>query len=150
MTRASRSGRGRKISGVTLVTAGTMLNLIHLGIIASGTDITQLPSIVWAFPALVPCLTIGGLFLFWRGSQYAAKADAERILTEHEPEVLYLRPFRSDSSTAKYVFSTLTPELSGLETEEEQLADVLRPFGDLVAIGRPGEDLPEPGAARIY
>ena len=73
-------------------------------------------------PALGPCLTIGGLFLFWRGSQYAAKADAERILTEHKPEVLSLRPFRSDSSTAKYVFSTLTPELSGLETQEEQLA----------------------------
>jgi len=35
-------------------------------------------------------------------------------------------------------------------TEEEQLADVVRPFGELVAIGRPGEGLPEPGAARIY
>jgi hypothetical protein len=37
-----------------------------------------------------------------------------------------------------------------LETQEEQLADVLRPIGDLVAIGRPGEALPTPGAARIY
>jgi hypothetical protein len=27
---------------------------------------------------------------------------------------------------------------------------VLRPFGDLIAIGRPGEGLPTPGAARIY
>jgi hypothetical protein len=35
-------------------------------------------------------------------------------------------------------------------TEEELLADVLRPFGELVAIGRPGESLPTPGAARIY
>jgi hypothetical protein len=30
------------------------------------------------------------------------------------------------------------------------LRDVLRPIGDLVAIGKPGEDLPTPGAARIY
>jgi hypothetical protein len=37
-----------------------------------------------------------------------------------------------------------------LATEEEQLADVLRPFGDLVAIGQPGEGLPKPGATRIY
>jgi hypothetical protein len=35
-------------------------------------------------------------------------------------------------------------------TEEEQLADALRPIGELVAIGRPGESLPTPGAARIY
>ena len=27
---------------------------------------------------------------------------------------------------------------------------MLRPFGDLIAIGRPGERLPTPGAARIY
>src|SRR5207247_1203586 len=32
----------------------------------------------------------------------------------------------------------------------EPLAEVLRPFGDLVAIGRAGEQLPTPGAARIY
>ena len=30
------------------------------------------------------------------------------------------------------------------------MADVLRPFGDLVAIGQPDEGLPKPGAARIY
>jgi hypothetical protein len=40
--------------------------------------------------------------------------------------------------------------MSGMATEEEQLADVLRPFGDLVAIGQPGERLTKPGAARIY
>jgi hypothetical protein len=42
------------------------------------------------------------------------------------------------------------PRESLLATEEEQLADVLRPIGDLVAIGQPGESLPIPGAARIY
>lgn len=148
MTRAPRSGWARKISGVTLIIAGTMLVLIQQLLVASGTD----PVSVWVgfCAALAPFLTLGGLFLFWRGSQYAAKADAERIFIDQKPEVLYLRPFRSDSSTAKYVFSTVTPMLSGLETEEEQLADVLRPFGDLVAIGRPGEELPEPGAARMY
>ena len=40
--------------------------------------------------------------------------------------------------------------IAGVITEEEQLRDVLRPFGDLVAIGRPGEKLPTPGAARLY
>lgn len=39
---------------------------------------------------------------------------------------------------------------SGWLTDEEQLGEVLRPFGDLVAIGKPGETLPTPGAARLY
>jgi hypothetical protein len=94
-----------------------------------------------------------GAFLFWRGRQYAAKADAERIVADSNPDVLYLRAFRSDPSTAKRVFWSSFVALcgvGGLTTEEEQLRDVLRPFGDLVAIGKPGEDLPTPGAARIY
>jgi hypothetical protein len=56
-----------------------------------------------------------------------------------------MRPFRSDSTFLRAFLG------SGLgKTEEEQLADVLRPFGELVTIGRPGESLPTPDAARIY
>lgn len=154
MTRSSRSGRARKISGVILIIIGTMFLLMKLVFVASGTeapnDTEPGLEILYGLLAFWPFLTIGGVFIFWRRSQYAAKADAERILTDHRPKVLYLRSFLSDPSTAKYVFSTTSPLLSGLETQEEQLAEVLRPFGDLVAIGRPGEDLPEPGAARIY
>jgi hypothetical protein len=32
---------------------------------------------------------------------------------------------------------------------EEQLADQLHPFGEMITIGRPGERLPLPGAVRI-
>jgi hypothetical protein len=96
-------------------------------------------------------MILGGAFLFWRGRQYAAKANAERILTDSDPHVLYLRAFRSDTSIKGYLF-LVDPGagVSGMTTQEEQLAEVLRPFGDLVAIGRPGEQLPTPGAARIY
>ncbi len=148
MTRAPGSGRARKISGVTLIIAGTMLVLIQQVLVASGTD----PASVWVgfCAALGPFLTLGGLFLFWRGSQYAAKADAKRIATDSNPHVLYLRVFRSDPSTARYVFWSSLRLGSELATEEEQLKDVMRPLGELVAIGRPGERLPEPGAARIY
>jgi hypothetical protein len=85
-----------------------------------------------------------GAFLYWRGRQYAARASVESVITDAKPHLLYLRPFRSDYTTIK----ALGPSLE--TTEEEQLADVLRPLGELVAIGRPGENLPTPGAARIY
>jgi hypothetical protein len=58
--------------------------------------------------------------------------------------LFYLRSFKSDPSTTKIVFAGL------FATEEEQLRDVLQPIGELVAIGRPGEELPTPGAARLY
>jgi hypothetical protein len=78
-----------------------------------------------------------GLFLSWRGRQYVAQASAESIITDAKAHLLYLRAFRSD------------PRMEAT-TEEEALVDLLRPFGELVAIGRPGERLPTPGAARIY
>jgi len=97
-------------------------------------------------------LLVTGGFVFFRGRQYAAQASAENVFHPGAPTVLYLRPFTSDVSTAGQTFSAiLTPSLyQGWSTEEEQLADVFRPFGSFVAIGQPGERLPLPGAARQY
>ena len=97
-------------------------------------------------------LICGGAFLFWRSRQHRARVSAETILADDKPDVLYLRAFETDSSVLKYVgWAFLLPRLiSAIVTEEEQLRDVLQPFGDLVAIGRPGEKLPTPGAARLY
>ena len=93
-------------------------------------------------------LVLYGAFLYWRGRQYAAQRLAESVITDAKPHLLYLRPFRSDYTIARAIPRAI---LGGYETtEEEQLADVLRPFGELEAIGRPGESLPTPGAARIY
>jgi len=102
--------------------------------------------VLWAILyALSPTLLFSGAFLYWRGRQFVAQAGAESIITDHKSHLLYLRPFRSDVTTTKELLR------AGLATtEEEQLADVLRQFGELVAIGRPGERLPTPGAARIY
>ena len=60
------------------------------------------------------------------------------------PPVLYLRPFDQDAAMG---------ELGGrvsMLTYEEQLREAFRTVGPLVAIGRPGELLPELGAGRVY
>jgi hypothetical protein len=96
-------------------------------------------------------MIVGGTFLYWRGRQYRAKAAAQRIIADSKPDVLYLRAFETDSSVLRYVrWSFLLPRLiAGIITEEEQLRDVLQPFGDLIAIGRPGEELPTPGGSSV-
>jgi len=153
MTRAARRGTARKRIGVTLMVVGGIGMILQqvFNFIPHSDTVTG--RMLWVLPFLYLSLPVflWGAFLCWRGRQYAAKADAERIVTDSNLDVLYLRAFRSDPSTAKYVFrSVLALWGAGWTTEEEQLADVLRPFGDLVAIGQPGEALPEPGAARIY
>ena len=66
---------------------------------------------------------------------------AETIQSIDRPPVLYLRSFEDDQRGAR---------IKGSLTEEEHLAKVLSQFGPFVAIGRPGEALPEAGAARVY
>lgn len=70
---------------------------------------------------------------------------SQRVISDSKPDVLYLRAFGTDPS-----FLATMNVWSGWLTEEEQLGEVLQPFGDLVAIGKPGETLPTPGAARLY
>lgn len=56
-------------------------------------------------------------------------------------DILYLRSFSADTQTSKRV---------GWLTEEEQLVKALAPLGRVVAVGRPGEALPNVGASRLY
>ena len=147
----TRPGRAYKRIGAILVVAGVAgMTLPEVSLtIHSSINRWLMPENYTALNPLGVLMTFVGVFLIWRGRQYAAKVAAERIVTDSNPDVLYLRAFRSDSSVKGFVFLSLR-WMSGLETQEEQLAYVLRPIGDLVAIGRPGEALPTPGAARIY
>lgn len=159
MMRTLRFGRALKRTGVTLIVAGviyplaityiTLNDLLGVNdlILASNKFVIKL--VFDFFPLL---LIVAGAFVLWRGRQYVGRANAKKIITDPKQRVLYLRSFRSDASTWGNVFSLFVPGrlVEGLATKEEELADVLRPFGDLVAIGQPGEALPKPGAARIY
>ena len=157
--RAPRPGTALKRTGVALIAAGMIFNAAlqalntapwwyvflsaQADIVSDIYDYTVLSSLV-----VIP----GGAFLIWRGRQYASQASAKLIITDSKSHVLYLRAFRSDASTAKEVFNAFDyfSDLLGFQSEEEQLAEVLLPFGELIAIGRPGESLPTPGAARLY
>jgi len=61
--------------------------------------------------------------------------------------VLYLRSFKDDDVTSQPMRD---PGLPISFTEEEHLVEVLKDFGPCLAIGQPGETLPDLGAARIY
>ncbi|MER6064102.1 hypothetical protein ABT167_23560 [Streptomyces sp. NPDC001792] len=104
-----------------------------------------------------------GILMAARYSLRQGKRHLSPITTAQEvlggaPFVLYLRTFTDDSAlgdfrpVADLQSSFGDARISGqaLRTEEEQLRVAVRPFGPMVAVGRPGEQLPEVGARRLY
>jgi hypothetical protein len=130
------NGRGLKVLSIFLILIGAIVYGI-----AGGVD-GGLGSILGA------AILILGFVVHFKGRKQAANAanfalDSSGGLVTGK-HVLYLRSFRTDVATSVQALA------SGLSSEEEQLAGVLRPFGQMIAIGKPGEPLPLPGAARIY
>jgi hypothetical protein len=60
---------------------------------------------------------------------------------DDRPPVLYLRSFKDDDDASRGIVNY---------TVEEDLAEVLKELGPVVTVGRPGEEVPQPGAARMY
>ena len=112
----------------------------------TGTPLYVYRSTAYKINTLGALMLLVGAFLYWRSRQYTAKEVAKRVITDLKPDVLYLRGFGTDPPFS----ATAMGFTSGWLTDEEQLGEVLQPFGDLVAIGKPGETLPTPGAARLY
>lgn len=94
--------------------------------------------------------------LFERASRSAymarrhASLDARGLLAaDPRPPVLLLRSFADDN---RVLPSGDAPGWAGhgARTFEEMITQRLKPFGPVVAIGRPGEEVPSAGAAREY
>lgn len=92
-----------------------------------------------------------GRRLFNRARQVeAVTASGQTTINGSRPPVLYLRSFADDAITAAGVSSGAAWGGLAVKTEEEQLAKVLSAIGPVVAVGKPGEELPELGAHRLY
>ena len=84
-----------------------------------------------------------------KGRRLSAPLAPQLLRRDFRSPVLYLRAFRDDHSR-----SMRTPAFSRCIfrelTVEEELAREMRSVGPFVAIGKPGEELPQLGAARMY
>ncbi|MEI8018658.1 MAG: hypothetical protein WCH39_10700 [Schlesneria sp.] len=94
-----------------------------------------------------------GVACYFPARKLTTKSAIEAMVDDSRPPVLFLRSFvddgsRSEDSLWRQIWHGLEV-LIGL-TYEQCLAGVAGKFGPFVAIGRPGEELPELGAARMY
>ena len=132
----------RRVAG-----SGFLLGLVALGGLAFFfTKLEYAISVPLALFFLYILLAASGLntlaqnYLHHLRKRLAETVD--EVLAENKAQVLYLRSFRDDAVAAQADASLLT--------EEEQLTKAFARIGPMIAIGRPGETLPEVGAARAY
>ena len=120
---------------------------ITLFLISSGVGVNLPWALHLSISALSVLVGIGGMFLWLRGQRFAAPSGVDVLQDDGRPPVTYLRSFHKDQEFVLGATSWLgipTP------TDEQLLAKLLEQVGPVVAIGKPGEDLPKLGAARFY
>ncbi len=96
-------------------------------------------------------LSVVGAVLFMSARNFLARGALTGLAQDHRSPVVYLRSFKSDVrlfETPAQVLALLVGHAS--QTYEWSLAKATAAIGPLVAIGKPGENLPPGGAARLY
>jgi hypothetical protein len=99
-----------------------------------------------------------GKFLFIKGRKFLSIKRQHELMRSFDPKILYLRSFVSDKSTRQVVSTGYRLNLANLlrlpdlsaSTEEHLLFTIFEKVGTPVAVGKPGEILPEVGFPRIY
>ncbi|MEO7114671.1 MAG: TM2 domain-containing protein [Caldimonas sp.] len=105
------------------------------------------------FGAVIAVLVVVAWRLWRLSRQYGAIDADEAMALDPRAPVLYLRSFADDGDaligeTSKWL--RLGARIAMPVTPEQEMADLLDAVGPVVAIGKPGEPLPELGAARLY
>jgi len=162
----ARTGRLLERLGLALGLGFALIAAIAGGMVLGDPAAPMPLPLVSAAPALLvfaaaallggTLLLVGGTVLFRRGLATMQPSGDELMASDKRRPVLLLRSFAdesmniADASLAPTGAQLTWGQMSSLARMEESIADQLRPFGPLVAIGKPGEALPRLGASRNY
>jgi hypothetical protein len=111
----------------------------------------------WYLPSLALFLITArvGFQLLRSGWKYDVVSAEQLLAIDPRPPVLYLRSFEADSKIVLrpdgfWNKATMLFDYMVTFSPEQELAEILNRIGPMIAIGKPGEPLPELGAARLY
>jgi hypothetical protein len=112
----------------------------------------ELPAWVRLVAAPIACLAAALAFRLIRSVRrsYLQRARQVAEFDASKPFVLYLRSFDDDEMAAQATTGVNEAALLAYTTEEEAIVEAFKPLGQVIAIGRPGELMPELGAIRFY
>ena len=150
----ARRGAWQKLLGFTLI----ILCFAYVGLM----DLPAFKFVDDTWWILLPTLAAflvsahTGFKLLRTGWKYDVVSAEQLLATDPRPPVVYLRSFEADSEIVVRPHGfwnramTVIFDYMMMFSTEQELAEVLNRVGPVIAIGRPGEPLPELGAARLY
>ena len=154
--RSLRDPLARKALVLKLVAANVLVPGLVYGLLDDGEARASFEGSPWFLPIglAIFALAIYGLAALRRGWRHEALRANELMAQDARAPVLYLRSFKDDSQAlledhGMPLFAKIVGAFSWRSPEQE-LALLLGRVGPVVAIGKPGEPLPELGAARMY
>lgn len=138
-----------------------MANLLALPLLAALLDTHDHLSQFLAAKGWDTGMSIAGsalVLVLWRlwtfSRRHLAPSADEAQRADPRPPILYLRSFADDATSVVddggFKFWAQFLSLLGVPNPEQEMATILERAGPVVAIGRPGEKLPQLGAARLY
>ena len=152
-----RSPRTLRAWALRLVGANLAMPMLIFGLLSDSAeaDAEFNESVLYLLLSVLMLLLAAALaWLYRRSRRHEAPGAAQAMAADPRAPVLYLRSFRDDGRAlmldsgwprVQAVLGALMPG-----SAEEELADALAGIGPVIAIGKPGEPLPELGAARLY
>jgi hypothetical protein len=153
-----RSPRGRQALVLQVVIANVLAPVLVFALLSDAIDRAAAYNDLDFATGVAPVAGYAFAILAWRLLRRARRLEAvdadQAMALDPRPPVLYLRSFADDdqaliddqgSAITRHSMQLLRPP-----SPEEELAAFLRRLGPVVAIGKPGEPLPELGAARLY
>ncbi|MEE1753968.1 hypothetical protein [Streptomyces sp. SP18CS02] len=151
--------RRSRIKGRLLTAAGSALLLLGSFGVFGARILTRDPGrglFETFWQDLVTVLIGGGIvcgtggLLYSRGQRHLQPTAEEVTARDTRPPVLYLRSFLDDSVTRRSTLAGSYAYGYTQYTEEQELAQALEHMGPFIAVGEPGEELPQLGASRLY
>jgi len=150
----ARRGAWQKLMGFTLI----ILCFAYAGVM--DMPAFKFAAETWwiAFPSLAAFLVSAhvGFRLLRTGWKYDVLSAEQLLARDPRPPVVYLRSFEADSEIVVRPPGfwnravTVIFDYMMMFSPEQELEEVLNRVGPVIAIGKPGEPLPELGAARLY
>jgi hypothetical protein len=159
-TGTQSSNSRRKISGYIFVLVAMVCVQAVMSLAMQGSDLAE----KFGWIKAIPIILAAGLVLlliarfFWRrglanvhsAARIAALDAVTASVADPRPPVLYLRSFEDDGRAPKYANLGNLLGSSMYWTDEQRLVEGLKTIGPVIAIGKPGESVPQAGAARTY
>jgi TM2 domain-containing membrane protein YozV len=156
-TRSWRDPRRRRALALQVLLANVLVPAVIYAILSSDESIENtFVQSGWDFPFSVALAVVSvTAWRIWRRAQrHEAPSAEEAMARDPRSPVLYLRSFKDDGAAliddGGWPWVGRLMGLIATQTPEQELAEILGQVGPVIAIGKPGEPLPELGAARLY